>query len=268
MVTAYIDLEFGGVCGTWQRMKLPLEAGVVIHDPATDRVVFAERAFSFDIDVTIWKNVTDDLGRTVGKNPCTVNPAIHRSEEGHVRKVRFDAQERRRAGIVSRRVHEDLKNFLQGLNGFGIKEIVFFAADYEKTALSRAGINLSGFRVRDLQCEIKPAGKRVVLSLDRLSHIIGFCMGETEVSSIHFKYPVPEKYRTRMCPHDSLGDATRIFLAAQELASHPNDLRERVDAYVRLCGDEERKLAEEKARAEGQQLLSGEELTGSDSTAR
>jgi hypothetical protein len=74
-VTAYMDMEFGGICGTWQRMKLPVEAGVVIHDPGSDTLSFAGKKFSFDLDVTVWKNITDELGQTVGKNPCTINPA-------------------------------------------------------------------------------------------------------------------------------------------------------------------------------------------------
>jgi len=243
-VTAFIDMEFGGICGTWQRMKLPLEAGVVIHEMEPDRIVFSEKQFRFDIDVTVWKNITDEMGRTVGKNPCTMNPAQNRAEDGHVRKIRFNMQERRRAGLISRTIHEELKNYFKGLNGFGISEVVFFAAEYEKTALARAGVTLAGFNVRDLQEEIRIERKQSVLSLDRLSYVIGFGFDGSDVFSTHFRYSVPPAFRNHMHPHDALGDATRIFLAAQELTFHPENLREKIEEYIKICEAETEDLEE------------------------
>jgi hypothetical protein len=237
VITAYMDMEFGGVCGTWQRMKLPVEAGVIIHDPASDTLVFSGKKFSYDIDVTVWKNITDDLGRTVGKNPCSINPVKNSREVGHVKKIRLDHEGRQKAYRISRIVHAELKDFMQSLNGRGITTMVFFASDYEKTTLDLARVNLSGFDVRDLQRDMKAAfSLKDVLSLDRLSHVIGFTTGNGHMSSAHFRYPVPAPYRDWMNPHDSVGDSARIFLIAQEFCHYRDDLEGKITDYLALCG--------------------------------
>ena len=231
-----MDMEFGGICGTWQRMKLPVEAGVIVHDPARDGLLFYGRKFSYDMDITVWKNITDNLGRTVGKNPCSFNPAKTGVETGYVRKIRFDREGRQKAYRVSRVVHGELKEFMRSLNGRGIGTIMFFAADYEKTALSEAQVNLSGFEVRDLQRDIKAAfSLKEVLSLDRISHIIGFSAGGDHMSSHNFRYPVPPAWRTGMNPHNALGDAARIFLADQEFHLNREELEKRIREYLALC---------------------------------
>jgi hypothetical protein len=235
-VTAYMDMEFGGVCGTWQRMKLPVEVGVIMHHPECDELMFSERKFSYDIDITVWKNITDELGRTVGKNPCSINPARNEIESGHVKKIRLDQKGRQNAYRISRIVQTDLKDFMRSLNGCCISTMVFFAADYEKTTLAQAGVNLSGFEVHDLQSDLKSVfGLKDVLSLDRLSHIIRFDASEGHISSLHFRYPVPEPYRDRMNPHDSIGDSARIFLASQEFHNHREELGKRIKEYLALC---------------------------------
>ena len=40
--TAYIDMEFAGIYGTHQSMQIPIEIGVVIHQPDTD-VLYVRR---------------------------------------------------------------------------------------------------------------------------------------------------------------------------------------------------------------------------------
>lgn len=64
-LTAYIDMEFAGIYGTRQLMQIPIEIGVVLHDPGTDSLSFAGKPFSYDIDVELWKNITDDVGKRV-----------------------------------------------------------------------------------------------------------------------------------------------------------------------------------------------------------
>ena len=58
-LTAYIDMEFAGIRGTRQGMQIPTEIGVVLHDPATGSISFAGKWLSKDIEVELWKNVTD-----------------------------------------------------------------------------------------------------------------------------------------------------------------------------------------------------------------
>lgn len=236
-----MDMEFGGVCGTWQRMKLPVEAGIIVHNPECDDLVFFGRRFSYDIDITVWKNITDELGRTVGKNPCSFNPSKNETEPGHVKKIRLDHNGRQNAYRISRNVHSELKDFMRSLNGNRINTMVFFAADYEKTALAQAHVSLSGFELHDLQRDIKSGlGLKDVLSLDRLSHIIGFKTEDGQMSSHHFRYPVPELYRGWMNPHDSLGDAARIFLASQEFHHYREEMGRKIKEYLDLCGIHEK----------------------------
>ena len=63
--TAYIDMEFAGIYGTHQAMQIPIEIGVVVHQPGMDEISFTGRAFSRKIDVELWKNVTDDVGKRI-----------------------------------------------------------------------------------------------------------------------------------------------------------------------------------------------------------
>jgi hypothetical protein len=62
---AYIDMEFAGVYGTHQGMQVPIEIGVVIHQPDTDTLSFSGKAFKRTIDVELWKNFTDDVGKRI-----------------------------------------------------------------------------------------------------------------------------------------------------------------------------------------------------------
>ena len=248
-VTAYVDMEFGGICGTGQRMKVPVEAGAVIHNEGNDRVTFAGRTFSTPMDVTVWRNVTDDLGRTVGKDPRTIGPERGEGGEPGMRRVRLDREGRRLATTSSRAVHEELKTFMTGLNGYGISTIVFFAAGYELAALREARVNLAGFIVRDLQAEIRVRyTEKNVLSLDRLSVITGFGEEDGHFVSRHFRYPVPQAFCDRMKPHDAVGDAARIFLADREYACHPEELGAWIGQYLAVC--EERKKNEDEDRRE------------------
>ena len=63
--TAYIDMEFAGIYGTHQNLQIPIEIGVVIHQPDTDAISFTGKAFSRNIDVELWKNITDDVGKRI-----------------------------------------------------------------------------------------------------------------------------------------------------------------------------------------------------------
>ena len=58
-------MEFAGIYGTHQAMQIPIEVGVVIHQPDKDEISFIGKAFSRKIDVEIWKNITDDLGKRI-----------------------------------------------------------------------------------------------------------------------------------------------------------------------------------------------------------
>ena len=240
-VIAYMDMEFGGICGTWQRIKVPVEAGVVIHDEKTGSVRFAGREFTVPLDVTVWRNVTDELGRTVRKDPCTIGPDGEQTTPG-MKRTRLDRAGWRCAAEISSAVHSDLKRFMAGLDGFGITTLVFFAADYELTALRQARVNLTGRVIRDLQEEIRSAySQKNPLSLDRLSYITRFTAADGQFSSRHFRYPVPQDYRGRLKPHQAVGDAARIFLASREFSCYTDELEEGIRQYLVLCEECDKK---------------------------
>jgi hypothetical protein len=245
-----MDMEFGGICGTWQRMKVPVEAGVVIHDERKDSLEFFGRKFVYDLDITVWKNITDELGRTIGKNPCSINPAKNGDEISRDKRHRMDPEERKKAYRISRAVHQELREFMRGLNSYGISSVVFFAADYERTTLAQARVNLEGFLVRDLQRDVKNTyAMKEVMSLDRLSHVTGFRADRLAISSRHFRYGVPREYQDWLDAHSAIGDAARMFLLDRELHLHPDDLKIRVEQYLAKC--EELKKYEEPEKTDG-----------------
>jgi|GEM_PF-319911 len=235
-VTAYMDMEFGGICGTWQRMKVPVEVGIVVHDETKNSLGFFGRKFVYDLDITVWKNITDDLGRTIGKNPCSLNPSKNGHGIDRDRRHRLEPEERKKAYRTSRLVHTDLREFMRDLNAYTISTVVFFAADYERTALGQARVNLEGFEVRDLQRDIKTTfSMKEVMSLDRLSYVTGFRADLDAISSRHFRYPVPPAYRDWLDAHTAVGDAARMFLLSQELHFHPGELRAGIEQYLAKC---------------------------------
>ncbi|MEI8332018.1 MAG: hypothetical protein WCF90_10300 [Methanomicrobiales archaeon] len=44
-LTAYLDMELAGIYGTHQRMQIPIEIGVVLHNPETDSLSFVGKPF-------------------------------------------------------------------------------------------------------------------------------------------------------------------------------------------------------------------------------
>jgi len=260
-ITAYMDMEFGGICGTWQRMKVPVEAGLIVSDPGQDILTFVGRKFRYDLDITVWKNVTDELGRTVGKNPCTPNPSQSGSEVPGNRKIRISSEQRKTAHRISTQVHNELQEFMRRFNSRDISKIVFFAADYEQTALAQARVNLTGFEVRDIQRDLRAAfSMKEVMSLDRFSHVIEFKAKQGKISSLRFRYTVPAGFRDWLDSHISVGDSARMFLLSQELQYHTGELGERIKEYLRECEETKKPGAEEKelAQSECTQGSSGE----------
>ena len=63
--TAYIDMEFAGIYGTHQGIQIPIEISVEIHQPDSDVLTFAGKAFNRTVDVELWKNITDDMGKRI-----------------------------------------------------------------------------------------------------------------------------------------------------------------------------------------------------------
>jgi hypothetical protein len=233
-LTAYIDMEFAGIRGTRQGMQIPIEIGMVLHDPATDSISFAGRAFSHDVEVELWKNVTDDLGKRVDGYRRTFNlarPSVTIPED---KKFRLTAEGTRHARKAIAGVHRDLRVFMQGLNHKNIGTLAFFAKRREIETFGRARVNLDGFAIRDLQAEIRTAYTlKEDISLDRASLIIGFALNGRTISSTHLTYRIPERYRYIIKPHKAIGDAARMLLVSQEFLYHTEAFEAGIRAHVR-----------------------------------
>lgn len=233
-LTAYIDMEFAGIRGTRQGMQIPIEIGVVLHDPVSDRVTFAGKAFSHDVEVELWKNVTDDVGKRVDGHRRVFNLAAPGTTLPDDRKFRLDAEGTHRAKSAITAVHADIRAFMQALNHKNIDTLAFFARRREMETFQRARVNISGFSIRDIQSEIRHEySLKEDVSLDRMCLVIGFSLYADSIKSNHFLYPIPEKFRYIIKPHKAIGDAARMMLVSQEFRHHSQDFEAGVRDHVR-----------------------------------
>lgn len=232
-LTAFIDMEFAGIRGTRQGMQIPTEIGMVLHDPESDTVSFAGKAFSHDIEVELWKNVTDDLGKRVDGHRRVFNLARPGETLPDDRKFRLDADGARKARGAIAAVHRDVRAFMQALNRRNIGTLVFFAKRRELETFGRARVNTEGFVLRDLQAEIRHAyALKEDVSLDRMSLVIGFVLNGGSISSAHFQYAIPDRYRYIIKPHKAIGDAARMLLVAQEFRQYPGEFERGVREHM------------------------------------
>jgi hypothetical protein len=233
-LTAFIDMEFAGIYGTHQRMQIPIEIGVVLHNPVSDTILFAGKAFVQDIEVDLWKNVTDDIGKRVDGNRRIFNLARPGVSLLFDKKFHLDTGGAGRARTAITTVHRDIGAFMQALNRKNIDTLVFFARKREVETFQRARVNISGFVLRDLQSEIRHEySLKEDVSLDRMSLVTGFSLESGSISSAHFTYPIPEKFRYIIKPHKAIGDAARMLLVSQEFRHHPREFEDGVREHVR-----------------------------------
>jgi hypothetical protein len=231
--TAYIDMEFAGIYGTRQEMQIPIEIGVVIHQPDTGVLSFAGKAFSRFIDVELWKNSTDGFGKRVGGQRLVFNLADRRQIQQFDKKFHLGAEGRREASRAIAMVSKDLRSFMRTLNPEEIGTLVFFARRREMEAFADSRIRTDGFIIRDLQDEIRSRFHlKEHVSLDRLSLITEFGIAGTSLHSTHFTYGLPKKYRYLMKPHKAIGDAARIFLGDCEFLRYPEEFGERLQGHL------------------------------------
>jgi hypothetical protein len=247
--TAYIDMEFAGIYGTHQGMQIPIEIGVVIHQPDTDSLSFAGTAFSRPIDVELWKNITDDVGKRIEGQRRVFNLATREQMKNFDKKYHLgsDGQKEARQAIAA--VFQDLRKFMHTLNQKDIGTLVFFASRREMDTFRNSRVQTSGFLIRDIQDEIRSYFHlKEHVSLDRVSLVTGFGMTKTTVRSAHFIYRVPERFRYLIKPHKAIGDAARIFLVDREFHQYSENFRERLVGHLE---EYERRKGGEKQPPEG-----------------
>jgi hypothetical protein len=227
-------MEFAGIYGTHQRMQIPIEIGVVLHNPVTDSVSFAGKAFVQDIEVELWRNVTDDIGKRIDGNRRVFNPTRPGGSLTFDKKYHLEAEGAHRARAAIAAVHENIREFMQGLNRKNITTLVFFARRREVETFQRARVSMNGFTIRDLQSEIRHEySLKEDVSLDRMSLVIGFLLDSGRMASAHFTYPIPEKFQYIIKPHKAIGDASRMLLISQEFRHYPGEFETGVRNHVR-----------------------------------
>jgi len=216
--SAYLDIEFGYVYGTCRAVMMPVEIGAVVHRPEGDTARFIGEEFRYDVDVEIWKKVTDTCGRTTGVATTVANTGRGEYGRAYDHSFRVSGEEVLAAGETARCASADLRSFMDSLLSTGeITRIVVFAAHMERKAFRTAEVSLDGCALIDLQREIRRSfGMKQPLSLDRLAHLIGFSVDGSTVASRNFRYPVPREYRHLLDLHRGMGDAARMFLLARE----------------------------------------------------
>lgn len=233
-VTACIDMEFGHVYGTCRTLLMPVEVGVVLYDPDSDTLRFSGRKFAYDIDLELWKNVTDERGATRGVTATVANLGRSEYQKPYLRQHRLPACRHRDAEAVCRSAFADLRGFMEGIfDRSRVETLMFFAENMEMKAFDRAGVSVDVFGRVDLQNEIRRSlGMKDHLSLDRVAHIIGFSTDGSGISSQHFRYRVPRRLRHLIKPHRALGDAARIFLLSRELSEEGRVFASQAHAYL------------------------------------
>ncbi|MCK9305979.1 MAG: hypothetical protein M0P17_00435 [Methanoculleus sp.] len=239
--SVYLDIEFGYVYGTCRQVMMPIEIGAVVYRPEDDAVQYAGEQFCYEIDVEIWKKVTDSCGKTVGVATTVANMGREEYGRPYDHSFRVADGEVTAARATARSAFADLRLFMESILSPGeIGKVVVFAADMEKRAFRTAGVTLDGCRLVDLQREIRRRfAMKQVLSLDRLSRCIDFSLDGGTVVSTHFCYPVADEYRHLLAVHRGMGDAVRTFLLAREYQEWLPALGARVRTLVETCETEE-----------------------------
>lgn len=240
--TAYIDMEFAGIYGTHQGMQIPIEIGVVIHQPDSDTLSFTGKAFNRNIDIELWKNITDDVGKRIEGQRRVFNLASPSHSKIFNKKFHLSNTGHKEARRAIAGVHQDLRNFMQALNNKDIGTLLFFARRREMETFHYSRVKTDGFLIRDLQEEIRSCFHlKEHVSLDRVSLVTDIGITKFAVSSAHFSYSIPEKYRYLIKPHKAIGDAARMFLVDREFQRQPEKFGEKLTGHLEEY--ERRKMA-------------------------
>ena len=236
----YLDIEFGYVYGTCRAVMMPIEIGAIAHNPEDDSTHYMAEHFRYDIDVEIWKKVTDECGRTVGVATTVANMECGEYEKPYDHFYRLSGDGMPAAKATAQNAFDDLRLFMESvIPAAKARAIVVFAADMEKRAFRSAGFSLDGCMLIDLQRDIRRYFRmKQVLSLDRLARLIDFSTDGSTVASTHFRYPVPPECRHLLDAHRGMGDAARTFLLAREFQERLPHLEERIHGLIRTCEGE------------------------------
>ena len=234
---AFIDLEYGHVHGTCKRISMPIEVGVTLYNEKKNVLNFNGRKFIHDIDLELWKNITDEYGNKIGVTTSVANLKKKEYNKAFNKSYELNKVQKKKSYKIA---HAAFRNFNFYMNDImknnHIDKLVFFGDSREKHAFNRANIDIEDFIWIDLQNEIKNEfDMKEQLSLDKISKAIEFRSTKSHIKSLNFKYEIPEKYKHIIKPHKAIGDAARIFLVYKEFSRNLDEFQVLINNHHRIC---------------------------------
>jgi hypothetical protein len=196
---------------------IPVEIGVVLYDNEGDPA-FESRKFHTDLDLVMRKNIVDSEGNTVGVSERVANSVQNEHQKPYDPAFRLDKGARESKRKLSYRSFGLLNRYITDVfDEYEPDRLFFFSKSQDLLILKRARVDLGNYQVLDLQEEVmKSMGLKNMISLDRVSRLIGFKTNWRYIRSDHFSYRLPESCRNFIKPHKAVGDAARIFLLYKE----------------------------------------------------
>lgn len=238
---AFIDMEFGHVCGTRKIIFLPIEVGIVLYDPQKNSISVTQTKIKKGIIIEMWKNSTDNLKRTTGSVISCANLAKNQYDLPYDENYVIEMENIQDALKIACSGYHDLNSYFSKLTTEQyIQTMVFFSKGMEVAAFGRAKIDIKKTAVLDVQDKIKKALKMdKLLSLDRISYALNIEITKNKCKSNNFEYTFPNHCKSVIKPHRALGDAARIFLIYKELKQSQDEVRLKIREYFKQCRNDE-----------------------------
>ena len=198
---------------------------------------FSGRKFIHDIDLELWKNITDGCGNKIGVTTSVANIKKKEYNKKFDKTYKLNKVQKKASYRIA---HVAFKNFNFYINDImknnHIDKLVFFGDSREKLAFNLAKINIEDLIWIDLQNEIKnELDMKEQLSLDKISKAIEFISTKSHIKSLNFKYNIPEKYKYIIKPHKAIGDAARIFLVYKEFSHNLEEFQVLINNHRIIC---------------------------------
>jgi hypothetical protein len=172
--------------------------------------------FLYDGDVVLRKNLTDELGRTIGLSETVANTKRQTYQRSFDPAYKLSAKNKRNVKKGTYYLFCQLKKYIQdAIVTHSIQQIVLLGGHADLQMFEKANIDLSHLPLFDIQQTITQEIQQQ-LSLEKVSKIIKFYTKNHAIGSQHFRYALPSQYRQLMKPHRAIGDACRILLTYQE----------------------------------------------------
>jgi hypothetical protein len=214
MNTAFLDLEFGQVYGSYRTNFIPIEIGVVISGSEDGVPVLLSKKFHFDIDLVLRKNITDQVGKKIDVEERVVNTGRKEYQKRFDPSYRLPKTDKKAIRKLSDQTFIELREYIQTqFNQYHVTQIVLFGGREDLKLLSKANVKISEFV--DIQSVIQKE-IHYPFSLDKISRIISFYKNNEFYGSQNFQYPMLKRYKHLIKPHRAIGDACRIFMAYKE----------------------------------------------------